>query len=49
MFGVAAKESVVDRYRALGVDRVVFGLPPVPAGDLLPFLDQAAEIAQRLG
>jgi alkanesulfonate monooxygenase SsuD/methylene tetrahydromethanopterin reductase-like flavin-dependent oxidoreductase (luciferase family) len=49
LFGVAAKESVVERYRALGADRVVFGLPSAAADALLPMLDAAAKLARRLG
>jgi probable F420-dependent oxidoreductase len=49
LFGVAPKERVVERYRAMGVDRVVFGLPSASADDLLPLLDAASELAQRLG
>jgi probable F420-dependent oxidoreductase len=49
LFGVAPKERVVERYRTMGVDRVVFGLPSASADDLLPLLDAASELAQRLG
>jgi probable F420-dependent oxidoreductase len=49
LFGVASKDSVVERYRNMGVDRIVFGLPSAPAAELLPLLDAASELAHRLG
>lgn len=48
-FGVAANASVVERYMAAGVDRIVFGLPPAGADELLPILDEMAEVVERVG
>jgi hypothetical protein len=31
------------------VDRVVFALPPAPRDELLPILDQCAELARKVG
>jgi len=39
IYGVAAKDSVIARYREAGADRVVFGLPPVERDQILPILD----------
>jgi len=39
IYGVAAKDSVIGRYREAGADRVVFGLPPVERDQILPILD----------
>ena len=43
IFGAQGRQAVVDRYRAAGADRIVFGLPPKPADDLLPRLDALRE------
>ncbi|NRA09111.1 MAG: LLM class F420-dependent oxidoreductase [Myxococcales bacterium] len=43
IFGAQGRQSVVDRYRAAGADRLVFGLPAKPADDLLPRLDALRE------
>ena len=48
-YGIAPREKVVARYRAAGVDRVVFGLPPAPRDEILPLLDHCAELARNPG
>jgi probable F420-dependent oxidoreductase len=42
VFGVAGDERVVGKYRDAGVDRIVFGLPPIDREKMLPLLDQLA-------
>ncbi len=46
--GVAPSEKVLSRYQKAGADRVVFGLPPAPRDDILPFLDRCAEARAAL-
>jgi probable F420-dependent oxidoreductase len=48
-FGVAAREKVVERYVEAGVHRIVFGLPPAGADELLPILDGIAGVIERVG
>jgi len=43
IFGAQGRQSVVDRYRSAGADRLVFGLPAEPADELLPRLDTLCE------
>jgi probable F420-dependent oxidoreductase len=43
VFGIAAEEKVVERYREAGVDRAVFGLPPSGRDAILPILDRCAK------
>jgi probable F420-dependent oxidoreductase len=45
IYGVAASEKVIDRYRKAGADRIVFGLPPFARDDILPMLDKCAQVA----
>ncbi len=45
VFGIPAKAEVVEKYVALGVDRLLFPLPPEPADSVLPLLQRCAEIA----
>jgi alkanesulfonate monooxygenase SsuD/methylene tetrahydromethanopterin reductase-like flavin-dependent oxidoreductase (luciferase family) len=42
VFGVTGNADVVAKYRDAGVDRAVFGLPPVAREKMLPLLDQLA-------
>jgi probable F420-dependent oxidoreductase len=49
VYGVAARDKVVARYRDAGVDRVVFGLPSAPRDELLPLLDRCAAVAREIG
>ena len=39
----------LERYRALGIDRVVFSLPAEEGDGIMPILDRWAEIKRRLG
>ena len=43
IYGVAAAEKLVTRYREAGADRIVFGLPPFARDEILPILDKCAE------
>ncbi|MDZ7727862.1 MAG: LLM class F420-dependent oxidoreductase [Dehalococcoidia bacterium] len=43
IFGAPSKPEVIEGYQALGVDRVIFGLPPAPAEMVLPALQKHAE------
>jgi probable F420-dependent oxidoreductase len=45
IFGAAGAAKVVAKYRDAGADRVVFGLPPVARGEMLPLLDRLAAFA----
>jgi 2-methylisocitrate lyase-like PEP mutase family enzyme len=42
-----AKADRVDTLRAAGVDRVIFTLPPLGPGEVIPRLDMLAEVANR--
>jgi len=42
VFGVTGNAEVVAKYRDAGVDRAVFGLPPIDREKMLPLLDQLA-------
>src|SRR5262245_35198815 len=46
-FMIPADPARVERYRDLGVERCIFGLPSAPAEDVLPRLRAAAEVARR--
>jgi probable F420-dependent oxidoreductase len=48
VYGVAASDKVAARYREIGVDRVVFGLPPAARDEILPVLDRCAEVKAKL-
>jgi hypothetical protein len=41
-----ADREVVERCKELGVTRVLFGAPSVPADELLPALDELAEFIE---
>ena len=47
LFGVNQNDSELELYQKLGVARLVFRLPPKPRDDVLPVLDQYAEIMRR--
>jgi probable F420-dependent oxidoreductase len=49
VFGMTPDADALARYAAVGVDRAVFGLPPVARDDALPLLDRFAELARRTG
>jgi probable F420-dependent oxidoreductase len=44
-FGTPPNRESVERMESIGVDHVVFGLPPAPAETVLPVLKRAAEAA----
>jgi probable F420-dependent oxidoreductase len=46
IFGAQADREVVEQYRAAGVERVTFGLPPAARDTVLPLLDRYAEFAR---
>ncbi len=45
VYGAPHDRAVVEQARALGVDRLVFGLPPDGADVVLPILDKLADLA----
>jgi hypothetical protein len=49
IFGVAEDADLVTRYRDAGVARVVFGLPPARADEVVPVLDRCAALMRQLG
>jgi probable F420-dependent oxidoreductase len=44
VFGASADAAVLDRYRALGITRVTFGLPSKDRDAVLPLLDRYAKL-----
>jgi 2-methylisocitrate lyase-like PEP mutase family enzyme len=48
IFGTPADEKTVEQYRAAGVERVTFGLPPAGRDSLLPLMDRYAEFARKM-
>jgi len=49
IFGMGPVLAELAKAREAGVTRVVLGLPPEPAGKLLPLLDRYAELARSVG
>ena len=49
IFGSPPDESAVQQYRAAGVERITFGLPPADRNTVLPLLDRYAEFVRKLG
>ena len=49
IFGAAPKPEVIDAYAEAGVERLLFHLPPAPRDEVLPMLEQRAELARRHG
>jgi probable F420-dependent oxidoreductase len=47
IFGASPKAEVIESYIAAGVERVIFTLPPAPAGEVLPLLKRHAELAKQ--
>jgi len=45
IFGVPPKKEVIEAYAEVGVERVLFSLPPAPAEEILPKLEKYAEVA----
>lgn len=49
LFGAPADESALQQYRAAGVDRIAFGLPPAGREKVLPLLDRYAAFVKKVG
>ena len=49
IFGAAPKPEVIDAYAEAGVERLLFHLPPAPRDEVLPLLEQRAELARQHG
>ena len=49
IFGAAPKPEVIDAYAEAGVERLLFHLPPAPRDEVLPLLEQRAELVRRHG
>lgn len=47
IFGASPKAEVIESYIAAGVERIIFTLPPAPAGEVLPLLQRHAELAKQ--
>ncbi|MCZ6874165.1 MAG: LLM class F420-dependent oxidoreductase [bacterium] len=47
IFGAPAKPDVIEQYAEAGVSGVIFNLPSAPADEVLPLLEQQAEVAKR--
>jgi probable F420-dependent oxidoreductase len=49
IFGAPANPERIEEYRAAGVERVVFGLPPADRDVVLPIADKYANLMRTLG
>ena len=49
VFGAPADPAVLAQYRAAGVERVSFGLPPAGRDKVLPLMDRYAAVVRQLG
>ena len=49
IFGAAPKPEVIDAYAEAGVERLLFHLPPAARDEVLPLLEQRAELARQHG
>ncbi len=49
VFGAPADPAVLEQYRAAGVERVSFGLPPAGRDKVLPLMDRYAAVVRQLG
>lgn len=47
IFGVAPEPEVIESYIEAGIERALFNLPPAPADEVLPLLDQRAKLAAK--
>jgi hypothetical protein len=47
MFGVGPNEEHVKKFLDLGLDRIIFGLPPATRETVLPLLDKYAELKAK--
>ena len=48
LFGARPDESKLAAWRALGVERVLFGLPPAGRDAVLPLLDRYSAVAAKI-
>jgi hypothetical protein len=46
VYGTLPREEVIGHYAEIGIDRCVFGLPPVPEAEAITRLDRYAEMAR---
>jgi len=49
VFGAPADAAVLEQYRAAGIERVSFGLPPAGRDKVLPLMDRYAAVVRQLG
>ncbi len=49
VYGCRPDEEVIRKYKAIGVERVIFGLPAAVRETVLPLMDDYAELARKLG
>jgi hypothetical protein len=47
MFGVGPNEEHIKKFLDLGLDRLIFALPPAPSETVLPMLDKYAELKAK--
>ena len=47
IFGAPPRADVIDDYAGAGVDRLLFHLPPAPHDEVMPLLEQRAELARQ--
>jgi hypothetical protein len=47
MFGVGPNEDHIKKFLDLGLDRLIFALPPAPRETVLPLLDKYAELKAK--
>jgi probable F420-dependent oxidoreductase len=48
LYGARADEQAMEEYRKMGVDRVIFGLPPAGRDTVLRLLDRHADFVKKL-
>jgi probable F420-dependent oxidoreductase len=49
LFAATPKPAALERYAELGLERVLFTMPPLPADEVLPKLDRLAELVAGAG
>ena len=49
VFGIPPDADVVRGYADAGISRLVFGLPPAGADQVLPLLDRQVELMEKAG
>jgi alkanesulfonate monooxygenase SsuD/methylene tetrahydromethanopterin reductase-like flavin-dependent oxidoreductase (luciferase family) len=48
IFWAKAEEAELRKYQSMGVERAILGVPAAPRDEVLPILDQYAELARKL-